>query len=158
VTSNEIYDLQKRLNEVGMSFLVLGEPLVEDGIYGKKTKDVYKAWLDRDSVMPSVTPTPAKPWWQSRAVLGLLTVGLAWAAGKAGWLIDDEQITQILLHVMEAVGLIVAAIGTARRSAPIDPTLVMRLPNRDVRLPVRPERKTPGGSGRSDPRGHFNPD
>jgi hypothetical protein len=27
-----------------------------------------------------------------------------------------------------------------------------------VRLPMRPERQTPGGPGRSDPRGHFNPD
>jgi len=155
MTKNETYVLQKRLNEVGMSFLVLGEPLEEDGIYGKKTQDVYKAWLDRDSVMPSVTPTPAKPWWQSRAILGLLTVGLAWAAGKAGWLIDDEQITQIILHVMEAVGLIVAAIGTARRSAPIDPTLVMRLPNRDVRLPVRTHRPPENRSGASDQTGPF---
>jgi hypothetical protein len=159
MTKSEILELQRRLNEVGLAYLVLGEPLAEDGIYGNDTKQVYKAWLDRDTVMPSVTPEAAKPWWQSRAIIGLLTVGLAWAAGKMGWLVDDEQITQILLAVLEAVGLVVAAIGTVRRKAPIDPTLVMRLPHgRDVRLPVRPERKTPGGPGRSDPRGHFNPD
>jgi hypothetical protein len=159
MSKSEILELQRRLNEVGLAFLVLGEPLAEDGIYGPDTDRVYTEWLDRDSVMPSITPPVAKPWWQSRAVIGLLTVGLAWAAGKMGWLIDDEQITQILLAVMEAVGLIVAAIGTIRRQAPIDPTLVARLPGRgDVRLPVRPERQTPGGPGRTDPRGHFNPD
>jgi hypothetical protein len=137
----------------------LGEPLAEDGIYGPDTDRVYTEWLNGNNVMPSVTPEPAKPWWQSRAIIGLLTVGLAWAAGKMGWLIDDEQITQILLAVLEAVGLVVAAIGTVRRQAPIDPTLVARLPHgRDVRLPVRAERKTPGGSGRTDPRGHFETD
>jgi type IV secretory pathway VirB2 component (pilin) len=159
MTKSEILELQQRLNEVGLAYLVLGEPLAEDGIYGPSTDRVYTEWLNRDSVMPSVTPPVAKPWWQSRAILGLLTVGLAWAAGKMGWLVDDEQITQILLAVLEAVGLVVAAIGTVRRKAPIDPTLVMRLPHgRDLRLPVRPERKTPGGSGRSDPRGYFGSD
>jgi hypothetical protein len=159
MSKTEILELQRRLNEVGLAYLVLGEPLAEDGIYGPNTGRVYTEWLDRDHVMPSVTPEPAKPWWQSRAIIGLLTVGLAWAAGKMGWLVDDEQITQILLAVLEAVGLVVAAIGTVKRKAPIDPTLVARLPGRgDVRLPVRAERKTPGGQGRSDPRGHFNPD
>jgi hypothetical protein len=159
MTRAEVLELQRRLNEVGLAFQVLGEPLEEDGIYGPNTKAVYKAWLDRESVMPSAAPEAAKPWWRSRAIIGLLTVGLAWGAGKMGWLVSDEQITQILLAVMEAVGLVVAAIGTARRQAPIDPTLVMRLPHgRDVRLPVRAERKTPGGPGRPDPRGHFNPD
>jgi hypothetical protein len=50
---------------------------------------------------------------------------------------------------MEAVGLVVAAIGTARRQAHIDPTLVMRLPHgRDVRLPVLPHRENRTGTGR----------
>jgi hypothetical protein len=159
MTKSEILELQRRLNEVGLAYLVLGEPLAEDGIYGPNTDRVYTEWLNRDSVMPPVTPPVAKPWWQSRAVIGLLTVGLAWAAGKMGWLVDDEQITQILLAVLEAVGLIVAAIGTVKRKAPIDPTLVARLPHgRDVRLPVRAERQTPRGPGRSDPRGNFGTD
>ena len=141
--------LQRALNNSGMAYAVLGEPLEEDGIYGPATDRVYTEWLDRDHVMPSVTPPVAKPWWTSRAVIGLLTVGLAWAAGKMGWLIDDEQITQILLAVLEAVGLVVAAIGTIRRQAPIDPTLVARLPGRgDVRLPVLPHRENRTGAGR----------
>jgi hypothetical protein len=159
VTSNEIYDLQKQLNEIGLSFLVLGKPLIEDGIYGPNTDRVYTEWLDRDSVMPSVTPEPAKPWWQSRAIIGLFAAVLAGAAHAMGLEIGSEEITAILLSLVEFVGLGLAMWGTIRRQAPIDPTLVMRLPGRgDVRLPVRPERQTPGGPGRSDPRGHFNPD
>jgi hypothetical protein len=156
MTKSEILELQRRLNEVGLAYLVLGEPLKEDGIYGKNTKAVYKEWLDRDSVMPSVTPEAAKPWWQSRAIIGLLTVGLAWGAGKMGWLVDDEQITQILLAVLEAVGLVVAAIGTVKRKAPIDPTLVARLPHgRDVRLPVRAYRAPENRPGAGDQTGPF---
>ena len=159
MTKNETIALQRRLNEIGLAYQTLGENLEEDGIYGKRTREVHRAWLDQDAEVPTITPEAAKPWWRSRAIMGLLTVGLAWAAGKAGWLVDDEQITQILLAVMEAVGLLVATWGTVRRKGAIDPTLVARLPHgRDLRLPVRPERKTPGGPGRTDPRGHFNPD
>ena len=158
MTKSEILDLQKRLNEVGLAYLVLGEPLEEDGIYGPHTDRVYAAWLDRDSVMPSVTPTPVEPWWTSRAVIGILAAFLAWGAKQIGWLVDDEQLTQILLHLAQAAGLALAAWGTIRNRAPIDPTLVMRLPGRDIRLPVRAERQTPRGPGRSDPRGHFSTD
>ena len=148
MTKSETLELQRRLNEIGLAYQILGEPLVEDGIYGPNTDRVYVNWLDRDSIIPSVTPEPAKPWWLSRAIIGWLTVGLAWGAGKMGWLVDDEQITQILLAVMEAVGLIVAAIGTVRRKGAIDPTLVMRLPHgRDVRLPVLPHRENRTGAG-----------
>ena len=149
MTKAETRELQRRLNGIGLSYQVLGEPLAEDGIYGPDTDRVYVNWLDRDSIIPSVTPEPAKPWWRSRAIVGLLTVGLAWGAGKMGWLIDDEQITQILLAVLEAVGLVVAAIGTVRRKGAIDPTLVARLPRgRDVRLPVLPHREDRAGTGR----------
>jgi hypothetical protein len=159
MTKNETLALQRALNGSGMAYAVLQEPLEEDGIYGKRTREVHRWHLDHDTSIPTVTPEPAKPWWRSRAIIGLLTVGLAWAAGKAGWLIDDAQITQILLAVLEAIGMVVAAIGTVRRKGAIDPTLVMRLPHgRDVRLPVRAERQTPRGPGRSDPRGHFSTD
>jgi hypothetical protein len=73
--------------------------------------------------------------------------------------IGSEEITAILLSLVEFVGLGLAMWGTIRRKGAIDPTLVARLPNgRDVRLPVRAERKTPRGSGRTDPRGNFGTD
>jgi len=158
VTRTEVLGLQRALNGSGLAYAVLQEPLAEDGIYGPKTDRVHRWHLDHDTSIPTITPEPAKPWWQSRAIIGLLTVGLAWAAGKAGWLVDDEQITQILLAVMEAAGLLVATWGTIRRKGAIDPTLVARLPGRDIRLPVRADREPPRRSGRSDPRGYFNPD
>jgi hypothetical protein len=149
MTKSETLALQRALNGSGMAYAVLGEALEEDGIFGPNTDRVHRCHLDHDTSIPTVTPEPAKPWWRSRAIIGLLTVGLAWAAGKMGWLIDEEQITQILLAILEAVGLVVAAIGTVRRKAPIDPTLVMRLPHgRDLRLPVLPNRKDRTGTGR----------
>ncbi len=134
MTRTETLALQRRLNEIGLSYQILGENLEDDGIYGKRTREVHRAWLDQDAEVPTITPE------------------------EMGWLVDDEQITQILLVVMEAVGLIVAAIGTVKRKGAIDPTLVMRLPGRDIRLPVRTQRQTPRGPGRSDPRGHFSTD
>jgi hypothetical protein len=149
MTKSEILELQRRLNEVGLAYLVLGEPLAEDGIYGPNTDRVYTEWLDRDSVMPSVTPEPAKPWWQSRAIIGLFAAVLAGAAHAMGLEIGSEEITAILLSLVEFVGLGLAMWGTVRRKAPIDPTLVARLPGgRDVRLPVLPNRQDRTGTGR----------
>jgi hypothetical protein len=71
-------------------------------------------------------------------------------AGRFGWSIDDGQITDLLLKAVELGGLALAAWGTVRRSAPIDPTLVARVGTRDVRLPVRTH-----GAADSDPRGVF---
>ena len=81
----------------------------------------------------------------------LLASVLAMIAGRFGWSIDDGQITDILLKAVELGGLALAAWGTITRRAPIDPTLVARVGNRDVRLPVPAER--PGDS--DDPRGVF---
>lgn len=126
-----------------------------DGIYGPITQAAHRAHLDAADTtpVPTLTPAPAKPWWASRTVLGLLATVLAGLANRAGWEISNDQITPILLHAVELGGLALAAWGTVRRSAPIDPTLVARLPGgRAVRLPVR----THGpGDPDADPRGVF---
>jgi len=152
MTRREVLALQQSLNGSGYAYQLTGEPLVEDGIYGPATEHVHRAWQDQHTRIPTLTPSPAKPWWQSRAVLGLLASLLAMIAGRMGWSIDDGQITEILLRITEVGGLAVAAWGTIRRQAPIDPTLVARVGARDVRLPVRPERK---GNPDDDPRGVF---
>jgi hypothetical protein len=91
--------------------------------------------------------------------VGLLAALTAWGLSLAGVEVGSEEITAILFPLVEAIGFAVATWGTVRRKGAIDPTLVMRLPHgRDVRLPVRTERQTPGGPGRSDPRGHFSTD
>jgi len=125
-----------------------------DGIYGPITQAAHRAHLDvvDQTPIPNVTPPAAKPWWASRAVLGLLASVLAMIAGRMGWEISDDQITPILLQAVELGGLALAAWGTVRRTAPIDPTLVARVRGADVRLPVRAH----GASNASnDPRGVF---
>ena len=153
MTRAETRSLQHAFNESGFAYQILGGPLDEDGIYGPATDRVHRAWLDRDTAIPTVTPPPAKPWWASRAVMGLLATVIAAAAGRMGWEIADDQITSLLLQVVEVGGLAVAAWGTIQRKGGIDCTLVARLPGgRDVRLPVRPHRQSnPDG----DPRGAF---
>lgn len=122
-----------------------------DGIWGPKTAAAYAARMAQDAPQaPVAMPPVSKPWWQSRAVLGLLASLLAMIAGRLGWSIDDGQITEMLLRAVELGGLALAAWGTVRRSAPIDPTLVARVGTRDLRLPVRTN-GTPDG----DPRGAF---
>ena len=123
-----------------------------DGIWGPITAAAYAARMAHEAPhAPVVMPPVSKPWWQSRAVLGLLASVLAMIAGRFGWSIDDGQITDLLLKAVELGGLALAAWGTITRRAPIDPTLVARVGNRDVRLPVPAER--PGDS--DDPRGVF---
>ena len=124
-----------------------------DGIWGPKTAAVYAARMAQDAPQaPVAMPPVSKPWWQSRAVIGLLASVLAMIASRLGWSIDDGQITELLLKAVELGGLVLAAWGTVRRSAPIDPTLVARVGARDLRLPVRSH----GAAGPADdPRGVF---
>ena len=122
-----------------------------DGIWGPKTAAAYAARMAQDAPQaPVAMPPVSKPWWQSRAVLGLLASVLAMIASRLGWSVDDGQITDLLLKAVELGGLALAAWGTVRRSAPIDPTLVARVGTRDLRLPVRTN-----GAAHSDPRGVF---
>lgn len=150
MSRDEILALQQSLNQSGFAQQTLGEPLTEDGIYGRNTDRAYRAWLDRDESVPTVAPEPAKAWWQSRAILGLLASMLAMIAGRFGWEVNDGQITDLLLKIVEIGGLALAAWGTIRRNAPIDSTLVARVGDRDFRLPVQPNGKT-----NVDPRGVF---
>ena len=122
-----------------------------DGIWGPKTAAAYAARMAHEAPgAPVALPPASKPWWQSRAVLGLLASVLAMIASRLGWSVDDGQITEMLLRAVELAGLALAAWGTVRRSAPIDPTLVARVGTRDVRLPVRSH-----GAADDDPRGVF---
>ena len=122
-----------------------------DGIWGPITAAAYAARMAHEAPRaPVALPPVSKPWWASRAILGLLATVLASLAGRFGFEVDDDAITPLLLHAVELGGLAVAAWGTIRRSAPIDPTLVARVRGADVRLPVRPNR-TPD----DDPRGAF---
>jgi hypothetical protein len=79
---------------------------------------------------------------------------IAAIAGRLGWEIADDQITALLLQVVEVGGLAVAAWGTIRRKGAIDPTLVARLPSgSELRLPMRTQRADKPRY--EDPRGVF---
>lgn len=130
MTRAEIIALQRDL-------AARGYPLKADGIYGPKTAEAYQDWLNQHTPQDVITPAPAaaKPWWTSRAILGLLATVLAMLAGHFGLEIDDATLTPILLQAVELGGLVIAAWGTVTRKAPIDPTLVARVHGQSVRLP-----------------------
>jgi hypothetical protein len=149
VTKNETIALQRRLNEIGLAYQTLGENLEEDGIYGKRTREVHRAWLDQDAEVPTITPEAAKPWWTSRGLLGGLATIIVGVAGLAGYALDVAQITEIVVSASALVAGILSTVGSLKRKGAIDPTLVMRLPRgRDVRLPVLPHRENRTGTGR----------
>ncbi|MBP6733524.1 MAG: hypothetical protein KA142_02325 [Chromatiaceae bacterium] len=126
--------IQRQLNAAGWR-------LREDGIYGPATARAYQAWLNAHTPesMPTPAPVAAKPWYLSRAILGLLASAAATLAGQAGWMVNADEITALLVQLVEVGGLVLAFIGTVRRRAPIDPTLAapgLRFPTRAPDLPA----------------------
>jgi hypothetical protein len=148
MTKAEILALQQALNHSGLSYQVLGEPLVEDGIYGPATDRVHRAYLDRDTAIPTVTPPPAKPWWAHKALLGGLATVLASVAAIFGLEVDSGQLSEVLVAAITAITGAISIWGALREKGGVDPTLVVGT----VRLPVRPHRT---GNPSDDPRGVF---
>ncbi|NCC23028.1 MAG: hypothetical protein EOM26_11310 [Alphaproteobacteria bacterium] len=108
--------------------------------------------------VPVVAPAPVSPWWLSRGVWGSLLTLVAVGAGFLGMGFDADAATDALMPIVEAVPLVIAAIGAViswwgrkNAKAPIDPTLVARIGAHDIRLPVRSDAHAP----RRDPRGAF---
>jgi hypothetical protein len=144
MTRAEIRKIQRQLTAAGWRLRV-------DGVYGPATHAAYQEWLNAhtDDGMPAYAPPAAKPWWASRAMLGILASAVATLAGLAGWLVDADAITTLLVQAVEVGGLVLAFIGTLRRRAPLDPTLVAP----GLRYPAAPPALSP--DGQSDPRGLF---
>ena len=131
MTKSEIIELQTQLNKQGFN-------LVVDGRWGKKTRDAYAAYLDRDTNVPTLVPPAPKPWWQSRAIWGLIATIVAGFASRYGYEVDSEGLTHVLLQIVEVAGLALALFGTVRRTQPLDATLVapgLRLPGGTVGVP-----------------------
>ena len=127
----KIAELQTQLNKQGFN-------LVVDGRWGEKTRAAYAAYLDRDTNVPTLVPPAPKPWWQSRAIWGLIATIVAGFASRYGYEVDSEGLTNVLLQIVEVGGLALALFGTVRRTQPLDSTLVapgVRLPSRAVRVP-----------------------
>ncbi len=153
MTKTEIVALQQALNQSGLAYRMLGAPLEEDGIYGPRTQAAHRAHLDAidRTPVPNVTPPAAKPWWTSRALWGALATLAASLGGLAGYALDASQLTELAVTAATLASGLLALVGTLRRSAPIDPGLVARLPGgADLRLPVRAPGGPALGSGPGD--------
>lgn len=134
MTQAEVIALQREINEK------TGFKLAEDGIYGEKTAEAYQYYIDQ--ITPRRVPTPVppapKPWWQSRAIWGLIATLVAGAAQRYGYEVDSEGLTHVLLQIVEVAGLALALFGTVRRHQPLDATLVapgLRLPGGSAGVP-----------------------
>lgn len=140
MTRAEILSIQRQLG------------LKQDGIYGPKTAAAYQQWLNSNTApeMPTPAPPAAKPWYLSRAVIGILVSLIAVIAERAGWMIDANEATTILVQLFEVGGLALAFLGTVKRRAPIDSGLVapgVRLPTRARPVPADGETNQPGPFG-----------
>lgn len=146
MTSHEVLALQRAINAE------FGWGLKEDSIYGPKTAEAYQYYLNQKTPRNVPTPVPpgAKPWYLSRAIIGLLASAAATLAGFAGWMVDAHEITTLLVQLVEVGGLVLAFIGTVRRRQPIDPTLVAP----GLRYPTRAPDLSPDGPA-DKPAGPF---
>ena len=141
MTRAEIIALQQSLNRQGFD-------LVVDGRYGQKTRDAYAAYLDRDPEVPTQVPPAPIPWYLSRSILGIMATAIAGILGRSGILIDAGELTNVLLQVVEAGGLLLAFVGTVKRRAPIDGSLVaprLRIPTRAHQVPADSQANKPTG-------------
>jgi peptidoglycan hydrolase-like protein with peptidoglycan-binding domain len=135
MTRAEIIALQESLNQQGFN-------LVVDGRYGQKTRDAYAEYLDRDNAVPTQVPPAPKPWYLSRSIIGLLATIAAGLLGRSGYLVDAGELTNVLLQIVEAGGLVLAFVGTVRRRVPIDNGAAapgLRLPSRANPVPAERE-------------------
>lgn len=134
MTKAEILTLQRDLKARGYS-------LVVDGVYGPATAEAYQDWLDQHTPQEVNTPAPpaAKPWYLSRAVIGILVSLIAVITERMGWIVDANTLTTLAVQLAEVAGLALAFLGTVKRRAAIDPSLVLpglRLPTRASQVPA----------------------
>lgn len=117
VTKQEIIDLQTQLNKQGFN-------LVVDGRYGQKTRDAYARYLDRSPLVPTQVPPAPIPWWQSKTAIFSLATILVSIAALAGFDIDKSQLIEVISSALTLVTGVLALWANARRSAPLDRTLL----------------------------------
>lgn len=142
MTRNEVLTLQRQLNAEGYA-------LVLDGVYGPNTARAYQEWLNANTpeVVTTPAPNPVTPWWRHKVVLGLLATVLAGFTSR--WGIEGNELTDILLKIAEAAGLLLAAWGTApSRATGVDPRLIVRgVRYADTTYPVPPDGPTDKPAG-----------
>ena len=114
--------------------------LKEDGRYGPETAEAYQYYINQQTPHSVPTPVPPapKPWYLSRAVIGILVSVIAIVTDRIGWIVDANTLTTLVVQIAEVAGLALAFVGTVRRRAPIDSTLVapgLQYPTRTPPVP-----------------------
>jgi len=135
MTKNEVRYLQIKLTKQGF-------PVTVDGVYGPKTRDAYAAYLDQDTKVPTVVPTAAKPWWQSKTAIFTLATILVSIAALAGYDVDKSQLIEVISSALTLVTGLLALWANARRSAPIDNSIIapgVRITSRSRPVPPKSE-------------------
>ena len=121
-----------------------GYDLAVDGLWGPET---YAAYVDHEDrarpAAPTVAPPPAKPWYLSATLLGIVASGAALLAGRYGLELDRDELTALLLQGVELGGLVVAFVGRVRATAAIDPRPV---PSRPATVRFDPARAAATGA------------
>lgn len=119
MSRSQIAELQAQLTELGYG------DLIADGVWGPKTAQAYQSYLATMPISTPVAPPADKPWWTSSALIGGLVSVAAWGASFAGFEFDVDSAKQAIPELIGAVFAVLAVVGTWRRKAPIDPTLVL---------------------------------
>ena len=112
MTKAEVIALQESLNRMGAN-------LVVDGRYGPATRDVYAAYLDRDTQVPTQVPPAPKPWWTSKTAIAILSMILVSLASLAGITLDGAQLTETIVATTTLITSLLALWANARRDAPL---------------------------------------
>lgn len=141
MTSADTLKLQRAINAA------TNWGLKEDGRYGPETAEAYQYYINQQTPRSVPTPVPPapKPWYLSRAVVGILVATAALVANFWGIEIDVEEATTLVVGIG---GLVMAFVGTIRRSSPIDPTLIapgVRYPTGATKVPTERGADRPEG-------------
>jgi hypothetical protein len=124
-----------------------------DGLWGEKSEQAYKEYLESENLPIAMSPIGDIPWWRTRRGQGLLTMLLGFAGMFIPALsgVDTGQIVDIVWsnldsvdviieksgEIITAIGLIWSIIGAKNARAPIDNNLVAKIGGKEIRLPKR---------------------
>lgn len=146
-TKKDRVESQLKLKDLGF------DPGPIDGQWGKKSEAAYEAYLSTQNFPIVIAPIADIPWWKTRRAQGLVTLLLGFAAAFIPGFesADAAQVTDIVWsniesveiiiqkagEVIAAAGLIWSIIGARGAKAPIDPNLVAKFGETEIRLPKR---------------------
>lgn len=144
MTSADTLKLQRAINAA------TNWGLKEDGRYGPETAEAYQYYLNQQTPRSVPTPVPPapKPWYLSRAVIGIMVSVIAVITERMGWIVDADTLTTLAVQFSEVAGLALAFVGTVRRRAPIDHSLVapgVRYTARAPQVPAERDSDRPAG-------------